>query len=103
MDVLENALSQSLRHKCVAQHPPGQGGAGGDGRERGKTHGRRRPCLGRRPGRQPACPDHYMAEPNREVLREVYAARCWRVLPYNIAKQISSEDVGGWHARLRDL
>jgi hypothetical protein len=22
---------------------------------------------------------------------------------YNIAKQISSEDVGGWHARLRDL
>jgi hypothetical protein len=50
----------------------------------GKTHGRRRPCLRCRPGRQPACPDHYLAGPNRKVPREVYAARCWRVLPRGV-------------------
>jgi hypothetical protein len=31
------------------------------------------------------------------------AARVYSRTEYNIAKQISSEDVRGWHARLRDL
>jgi hypothetical protein len=31
------------------------------------------------------------------------AAGVYSQAEYNIAKQISSEDVGGWHARLRDL
>jgi hypothetical protein len=31
------------------------------------------------------------------------AAGVYSRAEYNIAKQISSEDVGGWHARLRDL
>jgi hypothetical protein len=31
------------------------------------------------------------------------AAGVYSRAKYNIAKQISSEDVGGWHARLRDL
>jgi hypothetical protein len=45
MDVLENALSRSLQDKCVAQHLPGQGGPGGNGRESGKTHGQRRQLI----------------------------------------------------------
>jgi hypothetical protein len=40
----------------------------GNGREGGQTYSRHRPCLCCRPGRQPACPGHHLARPDRTCL-----------------------------------
>jgi hypothetical protein len=102
MDVLENALSQSLRDKCVAQHPPGQGGPGGNGRERGKTHV---PVyvadLAANPPVQIPTWQDLIARYQEKFM--LPAAGVFSRAEYNIAKQISPEDVGGWHARLCNL
>jgi hypothetical protein len=92
----------------VAQYPPGQEGPGGDGRESGKTYGRRRPCLRRQPGQPAANPPVQITTWQDLIARyqEKFmppAASVYSRAEYNIAKQISSEDVGGWHARLRNL
>jgi hypothetical protein len=58
-----------------------------------------------RPGRQPAVQittwQDLIARYQEKFMPA--AAGVYSRPEYNIAKQISSEDVGGWHARLRDL